>query len=102
MPTPQDGSPRYNGGKSHIVGCWFIQRDPHGRPLATGKIARALRAGEYVLVYTSTQPGSFSQPTATIEQMTEFNFQLWAHEANWRRAHADALRQGVPDAQKEV
>jgi hypothetical protein len=95
MLNTRDGAvPRHNG-KSFLIGAWFIQREPGGKAVATGRIVRGVGAGEYLLAYTTREPDIAPLiPTATIEQMVNQNFELWAHEANWLRAYtgADAPR----------
>jgi hypothetical protein len=94
----RDGTPPQRGGKSNIVGAFFIQHDARGRPVATGRIVKGIRAGVYMLAYISREPGVPAlSPTATIEQIEKHNFELWAHESNWQRAYADALRRGTPN-----
>ena len=92
--TKDRGSPRLHNGRSAIVGCWFIQRGREGQAVATGRIVKGVRAGEYMLAYVSRDPNVVPLTTATPEQMIEHNYELWAHEANWRRAYvgADAPR----------
>jgi hypothetical protein len=91
MLKTRDGRPPQNGGKSVLIGCWFVQRSREGRPIAAGRIVKGVRAGEYLLAYISRDPDVLPlTPTATAEQMATNNFELWAHEANWRRAYAGA------------
>lgn len=91
MLRTRDGRQPRQGGKSAVVGCFFIQRDDEGRPVSAGRIVKGVRSGEYMLAYTIRAPGVVAlTPTATAEQMVANNFELWAHEANWRRAHAGA------------
>ncbi len=91
MLNPQDGRPPRNGGKSVLIGCFFIQRSPEGAPLAAGRIVKGFGPGHYMLAYTFRHPGVAAlSPSATPEEMSNHNFELWAHEANWQRAYAGA------------
>ena len=105
LSTPDGPVPRHNG-KSPLIGAWFIQRDAEGKAVATGRIVRGIKSGEYLLAYISREPGIPAlSPTATPEQMIENNFELWAHESNWRAAYqqgADAPRSfHVPTTQPD-
>jgi hypothetical protein len=84
----KDGTP-VQRHRSPLVGCWFIQRGREGQPVATGRIVRGVGPERYLLAYISREPDIPAlTPTATTEQMEKHNFELWAHEANWRRAYA--------------
>jgi len=86
MLRTRDGTP-VQRHRSPLVGCWFIQRSAAGRPVATGRIVKGVGPERYLLAYISREPGITAlAPTATAEQMEKNNFELWAHEANWRRA----------------
>ena len=89
MLKTRDGTP-VQRHRSPLVGCYFIQRNREGQPIATGRIAKGVGVETYMLAYISREPGvAAMSPTATIEQMELNNFELWAHEANWRRAYTD-------------
>jgi hypothetical protein len=88
MLKTRDGTP-IQRHRSPLVGCWFIQRSAEGRPVATGRIVKGVGPEKYLLAYTSREPSVAAlTPTATAEQMEQNNFELWAHEAGWRRAFA--------------
>jgi hypothetical protein len=91
MLKPSDGKPPLPRDRGVLIGCWFIQRSPQGRPIAAGRIVKGIRAGEYVLAYTTREPDVAVLRTATTEQMIDNNFELWAHEGNWHRAYTGEL-----------